>query len=78
MPDALLDPQEPASAYAPSGDHTFRVLGDVAPTLLSPGSPAKAVSPVPGGVGPLTVALLVDTVVDASEWRHADHASHPL
>ena len=43
------------------------VRGDVHPSLLAPGSPAGAVSPVPGGVGPLTVAALVDNVVAAWE-----------
>jgi methylenetetrahydrofolate dehydrogenase (NADP+)/methenyltetrahydrofolate cyclohydrolase len=36
---------------------------------------AGALSPVPGGVGPVTTALLLRHVVDAAAGRLAEHAS---
>ncbi len=41
------------------------VYGDVDPTGIA--SVAKAYTPVPGGVGPVTIAKLIDNVVDAAE-----------
>ncbi|TWS25334.1 bifunctional 5,10-methylenetetrahydrofolate dehydrogenase/5,10-methenyltetrahydrofolate cyclohydrolase [Tsukamurella sputi] len=40
--------------------------GDVAPEVSEV---ASAVSPVPGGVGPMTIAMLLAHTVDAAEWR---------
>jgi len=47
----------------PSG----RVVGDVDFASVEP--VASAISPVPGGVGPMTVAMLLQNVVDAASWR---------
>lgn len=33
---------------------------------------ASAITPVPGGVGPLTVAMLLGNAVKAAEWAHRD------
>ncbi|PID79809.1 MAG: bifunctional methylenetetrahydrofolate dehydrogenase/methenyltetrahydrofolate cyclohydrolase [Clostridiales bacterium] len=41
------------------------VYGDVDPTGIA--AVAKAYTPVPGGVGPVTIAKLIDNVVDAAE-----------
>ncbi|MBC7543328.1 MAG: bifunctional 5,10-methylenetetrahydrofolate dehydrogenase/5,10-methenyltetrahydrofolate cyclohydrolase [Candidatus Sericytochromatia bacterium] len=45
-------------------DAAGRLIGDVAPTVAEV---AGWLSPVPGGVGPLTVAMLMQNVVDAAE-----------
>lgn len=42
------------------------VVGDVHPDVAEV---AGALSPVPGGVGPLTVAMLLTNVMKAAEWR---------
>lgn len=41
----------------------FRLVGDVAPEVKEV---AQALSPVPGGVGPMTVAMLMRNTVDAA------------
>jgi methylenetetrahydrofolate dehydrogenase (NADP+)/methenyltetrahydrofolate cyclohydrolase len=41
----------------------FRLVGDVAPEV---GEVAGALTPVPGGVGPMTVAMLMRNTVDAA------------
>ncbi len=42
-----------------------KLYGDVDPTDIE--TVAKAVTPVPGGVGPVTIAMLIDNVVTACE-----------
>jgi methylenetetrahydrofolate dehydrogenase (NADP+)/methenyltetrahydrofolate cyclohydrolase len=32
---------------------------------------ASWITPVPGGVGPMTIAMLLDNTVAAAEWREA-------
>jgi methylenetetrahydrofolate dehydrogenase (NADP+) / methenyltetrahydrofolate cyclohydrolase len=46
-------------------DGTMRTVGDVAFEEVS--QVARAISPVPGGVGPMTVAMLLRNMVDAAE-----------
>jgi methylenetetrahydrofolate dehydrogenase (NADP+)/methenyltetrahydrofolate cyclohydrolase len=36
---------------------------------------ARAITPVPGGVGPMTVAMLLANTVTAAEWAVAAHAA---
>ena len=31
---------------------------------------AQAITPVPGGVGPMTIATLMEQTVDLAWWRH--------
>ena len=31
---------------------------------------AQAITPVPGGVGPMTIATLMEQTVDLARWRH--------
>jgi len=31
---------------------------------------AQAITPVPGGVGPMTIATLMEQTVDLAQWRH--------
>jgi methylenetetrahydrofolate dehydrogenase (NADP+)/methenyltetrahydrofolate cyclohydrolase len=47
------------------------VVGDVHPDVAQV---AGALSPVPGGVGPLTVAMLLMNVLKAAEWRSSTPA----
>lgn len=48
-----------------SGDGKTRLVGDVDADAIA--GIASALSPVPGGVGPLTVAFLMSNTVDAAE-----------
>jgi methylenetetrahydrofolate dehydrogenase (NADP+)/methenyltetrahydrofolate cyclohydrolase len=50
-------------------DGKARTVGDVAFEPVS--RLASAISPVPGGVGPMTVAMLLLNVVEAAERRVA-------
>lgn len=49
---------------ADAGSGRQRTIGDVAPEV---GEVASHLSPVPGGVGPVTVAMLLENVVSAAE-----------
>ncbi|KAJ3506848.1 hypothetical protein NM208_g16029 [Fusarium decemcellulare] len=44
----------------------FRLVGDV--DYAAAVEVASAITPVPGGVGPMTVAMLMQNVVDATTW----------
>ncbi len=46
-----------------------KVYGDVDPDGIE--DVAKAVTPVPGGVGPVTIAMLIGNVINAAEWLNA-------
>ncbi len=48
----------------PASPKGYRVVGDVEPEVETI---ASAMSPVPGGVGPMTIALLLSNTVDAAE-----------
>jgi methylenetetrahydrofolate dehydrogenase (NADP+)/methenyltetrahydrofolate cyclohydrolase len=50
----------------PAAPGTSRLMGDVAPEV---GEVAGALTPVPGGVGPMTVAMLLRNTVDAADGR---------
>lgn len=47
----------------------YTLVGDVHPTSVLP--VAGYVTPVPGGVGPLTIAMLMKNTVKAARWRRA-------
>lgn len=49
------------------GDGKFKLVGDVAFAECKP--VAKAISPVPGGVGPMTIAMLMANTVIAAHRR---------
>jgi methylenetetrahydrofolate dehydrogenase (NADP+)/methenyltetrahydrofolate cyclohydrolase len=49
-------------------DGKFRLVGDV--DYAAAMQVASAVSPVPGGVGPMTIACLLKNTVIASCWQH--------
>ncbi len=50
----------------------YHLVGDIDATSVS--SLAKALTPVPGGVGPMTIAMLVENTVESAERSHlANH-----
>ena len=51
-------------AAKPSG---YRLVGDV--DFASVAARAAAITPVPGGVGPMTIAMLLRNVVEAARRR---------
>jgi methylenetetrahydrofolate dehydrogenase (NADP+)/methenyltetrahydrofolate cyclohydrolase len=51
-----------------SRDRGWRLAGDVHPDV---GDVASVLSPVPGGVGPMTVAMLMANTVTAAERQHS-------
>ncbi|MGY8745196.1 MAG: bifunctional methylenetetrahydrofolate dehydrogenase/methenyltetrahydrofolate cyclohydrolase FolD [Candidatus Poseidoniales archaeon] len=51
-----------------SRDRGWRLAGDVHPDV---GEVASLLSPVPGGVGPMTVAMLMANTVTAAESQHS-------
>ena len=55
-------------------DGTVRTVGDVSERVSAI---AGHLSPVPGGVGPMTVAMLLQNVVDVAAARAGVPASHP-
>lgn len=55
------------SETSPDGKTTRRTVGDVDFAAVSP--IARAISPVPGGVGPLTVAMLLRNTIEAARKR---------
>lgn len=52
-----------------TSDGKSRLVGDV--DFDGVGAIASAITPVPGGVGPMTVALLMQNTVTSYEWRTA-------
>ena len=64
--ERLFPPDSPRrAAFAKRG---ALVVGDVHPGVTEV---AGALTPVPGGVGPLTIALLLNNTLLAAEGRHA-------
>jgi methylenetetrahydrofolate dehydrogenase (NADP+)/methenyltetrahydrofolate cyclohydrolase len=53
-----------------SREKGYRIAGDVA--FDEAKEVASAITPVPGGVGPMTIAMLLSNTVDAAERLHAD------
>lgn len=56
-----------ASATCPSGIQQGTIVGDVASRDVS--KVASALTPVPGGIGPMTIAALIHNVVLAGKYR---------
>ncbi|MBE3590455.1 MAG: bifunctional 5,10-methylenetetrahydrofolate dehydrogenase/5,10-methenyltetrahydrofolate cyclohydrolase [Firmicutes bacterium] len=69
----LIGPEmvRPGAVVVDVGIHRTEagLLGDVHPDVAGV---AGALSPVPGGVGPMTVAMLLQNLVDAAERRAAE------
>ena len=55
-------------------DGKARIVGDVAPDVREV---ASYLAPMPGGVGPMTRAMLLANVVDAAEGRLLASAGRP-
>jgi methylenetetrahydrofolate dehydrogenase (NADP+)/methenyltetrahydrofolate cyclohydrolase len=68
--EAVYGPGSPRLAALSKGSV---LVGDVHP--LEVGEQAGAYTPVPGGVGPLTIAMLISNTIDAAE-RHLGLAAH--
>ena len=51
----------------PSARKGYRIVGDVAPDALE--GWASAYTPVPGGVGPMTIAMLLSNTWDAMDLQ---------
>jgi methylenetetrahydrofolate dehydrogenase (NADP+)/methenyltetrahydrofolate cyclohydrolase len=49
-------------------DKGYRLVGDVDFDAVQP--KAKLITPVPGGVGPMTIAMLMHNTVRAAKLRH--------
>ena len=52
---------------APPAQSSFRIVGDVAFEEVQ--HVASAITPVPGGVGPMTIAALLHNVLLAARYR---------
>jgi len=63
---ALFGPESPRLEVLARRGHT--VVGDVHPEVAEI---AGALTPVPGGVGPLTITMLLSNTIRAAELRHA-------
>jgi methylenetetrahydrofolate dehydrogenase (NADP+)/methenyltetrahydrofolate cyclohydrolase len=57
----------------PSTKSGYRLVGDV--DFDSVKEVAKAITPVPGGVGPMTIAMLLSNTVGACEMQSADRST---
>jgi methylenetetrahydrofolate dehydrogenase (NADP+)/methenyltetrahydrofolate cyclohydrolase len=64
--DATLPPDSPRRAVFAKNNSL--IVGDVHPNVTEV---AGAITPVPGGVGPLTIAMLMHNVLVAAESRLA-------
>jgi len=75
----VTDPAEFARLFAGNAkrEETFRskgsvLVGDVHPEVAEV---AEAITPVPGGVGPLTIAMLMANTVKAAKMRRGGNAT---
>jgi len=59
----------------PSTEKGYRLVGDVAFDEVS--EVAEAISPVPGGVGPMTITMLLRNTLQAARQIHASEAVRP-
>jgi methylenetetrahydrofolate dehydrogenase (NADP+)/methenyltetrahydrofolate cyclohydrolase len=57
----------------PSAPKGYRLLGDVAFDEVA--DVAEAISPVPGGVGPMTITMLLANTLEAARRQHAARAA---
>ena len=59
---------------APERKSGFRLVGDV--DYAAAKEKAAAITPVPGGVGPMTIAMLLRNTLDAARFRQHPHLRH--
>jgi 5,10-methylene-tetrahydrofolate dehydrogenase/methenyl tetrahydrofolate cyclohydrolase len=57
----------------PSSKQGYRLVGDV--HFASACQVAKAITPVPGGVGPMTIAMLLKNTLQAAKASTKSHAA---
>ena len=50
-----------------TSENGYRLVGEVARVEIY--KKASAITPVPGGVGPMTIAMLVQNTVEAAEYQ---------
>jgi len=62
-PQSVLDDPERVSDFEKKG---YTLVGDVAPGAAEK---ASLITPVPGGVGPMTRAILMENTMKAAKWR---------
>lgn len=53
----------------PDSEHGYSLLGDVC--FEEAVKVASAITPVPGGVGPMTIAMLLSNTLDAAKRAYA-------
>ena len=53
-----------------TSDKGYRIVGDVDFDAVS--QKASLITPVPGGVGPMTIAMLMHNTVRAARMQHSD------
>jgi methylenetetrahydrofolate dehydrogenase (NADP+)/methenyltetrahydrofolate cyclohydrolase len=58
----------------PAAPKGYRLVGDVAFDEVS--KVAEAISPVPGGVGPMTITMLLKNTLEAARRQYAEAAAH--
>jgi len=79
--NVITDPAEAARIFAdfPAKLEAFRVKGSVLVGDVHPGvaGVAGALTPVPGGVGPLTIAMLMSNTVKAARLRRGQGSRIP-
>jgi methylenetetrahydrofolate dehydrogenase (NADP+)/methenyltetrahydrofolate cyclohydrolase len=54
----------------PAAKKGYRLTGDVDFESVYP--KASLITPVPGGVGPMTVAMLMRNTLQAAKWAHGE------
>ena len=59
---------------APERESGYRLVGDV--DYAAAKDRAAAITPVPGGVGPMTIAMLLRNTLDAARFRQHPHLRH--
>jgi methylenetetrahydrofolate dehydrogenase (NADP+)/methenyltetrahydrofolate cyclohydrolase len=57
----------------PTSPRGYRLVGDVLQDEVA--DVAAAISPVPGGVGPMTITMLLRNTLEAARRQHASPAS---
>src|ERR1035441_226160 len=67
----ITDPVEFQKFFAGDAKHGSALIGDVHPKVAEV---AGAITPVPGGVGPLTIAMLMSNTVKAAKLRRGQGA----
>lgn len=65
--NTCTQPLDSTGSNSDSSGHPFHVVGDVNFALVS--KKASAITPVPGGVGPMTIAALLSNTIHSAAWK---------